>query len=320
MTDLLVDAPSFTIAVLGAGAWGSTLAGLAIERGHTVRLWSPRRDRDRLAEVVSDADLIISAVSMRGVRPIVVQMQQQTLPAHVILLSATKGLDADSSANQLPLLPSQIWQQAFPENPVAVLSGPNLAKEIQHKLPAATVVASSIAESAIAVQQAISSSRFRVYTNPDPLGVELGGTLKNVMAIAVGTCDGLQLGMNAKSALITRGLAEMLRLGCRWGGKPETFYGLSGIGDLMATCNSPLSRNYQVGYGLSQGKSLQTILTELEGTSEGVNTTPILVKLANEQGISAPITQQVARLLNGETTPQAAVAALMERESKPELG
>ncbi|HEY9890588.1 MAG TPA: NAD(P)H-dependent glycerol-3-phosphate dehydrogenase, partial [Candidatus Sericytochromatia bacterium] len=185
-------------------------------------------------------------------------------------------------------------------------------------LPAASVVACREARAAQIVQEAFSSQNFRVYTNPDPLGVELGGTLKNVMAIAAGTCDGLQLGTNAKAALLTRGLAEIIRIGTDWGAKAQTFYGLSGLGDLLATCNSNLSRNYQVGYQLSQGKALAEILADLEGTAEGVNTTTVLVERANRQGVSVPITYQVYRLLNGEITPQAAVEALMLRDTKPE--
>jgi glycerol-3-phosphate dehydrogenase (NAD(P)+) len=214
--------------------------------------------------------------------------------------------------------PSQIWQAEFPANPVVVLSGPNLSKEIKQGLPAASVVASTNKKAAEVVQKAFSSPNFRVYTNPDPLGVELGGTLKNVMAIASGACDGLQLGTNAKAALLTRGLTEIIRVGADWGAQPETFYGLSGMGDLLATCNSRLSRNYQVGYQLAQGKTLRDILAQLEGTAEGVNTTAVLVERAQRRGISVPITHQVYRLLQGEITPQAAVEALMLRDIKPE--
>lgn len=257
---------------------------------------------------------------MKGVRSVIDQLcALVTLSPEVILISATKGLDANSgSATQLPLLPSQLWQAAFPDHPVVVLSGPNLSKEIQQGLPAASVVASSSAEAAIAAQTLFSSPRFRVYTNDDPLGVELGGALKNVMAIAVGACDGLNLGTNAKAGLITRGLAEMIRIGTHWGAKAETFYGLSGLGDLMATCSSPLSRNYQVGYGLAQGNSLTDVLAHLEGTAEGVNTTQVLLQVAQQQGIEMPIAEQVYALLQGSVTPQAAVAALMSRVSKPE--
>lgn len=307
------------ITVIGSGAWGSTLAALATANGHTVRLWS-RRSVYSLPTLLQGADVVMSAVSMAGVRSIVEQVQATAIAPQAIIVSATKGLDPISgSSDSLPLLPSQLWQAAFPAHPIVVLSGPNLAKEIQQGLPAATVVASQNLAAAETVQWALSSGSFRVYTNPDGLGVELGGTLKNVIAIAVGACDGLHLGTNAKAGLITRGLAEIIRIGMDWGAKPETFYGLSGLGDLMATCSSSLSRNYQVGWGLAQGKLLSDILNQLEGTAEGVNTTQVLVKLAAQQGISMPISQQVDRLLRGEGTPQEALAALMLRDYKPEI-
>lgn len=309
---------SLKITILGSGAWGTTLANLALQRGHRVLRWS-RQSPHSLRSLVDGADVILSAVSMKGVRPVIEQMQAIPLAPDVILVSATKGVDPESgSATQLPLLPSQLWQAAFPTHPVVVLSGPNLAEEIQQGLPAATVVASSQLRSAEVIQTALSSPSFRVYTNPDILGVELGGILKNVIAIAVGTCDGLQLGTNAKAALVTRGLAEIIRVGVYWGAKPDTFYGLSGLGDLLATCNSALSRNYRVGFGLAQDHSLSEVLTNLQGTAEGVNTAQVLVRLAAQQQISVPISQQVDRLLNGDITPQAAVEALMLRDHKPE--
>ncbi|WP_421657018.1 NAD(P)H-dependent glycerol-3-phosphate dehydrogenase [Leptothermofonsia sp. ETS-13] len=319
MSNLADFNSQLTITVIGTGAWGSTLANLARAKGHRVRVWS-RRSGDCLQTALAKADMVISAVSMKGVRAIAEQVQQAEVPSQTIFVTATKGLDPDSgSEQQLPLLPSQIWQAAFPSHPVVVLSGPNLSKEIQQGLPAATVVASDDMAAAETVQFALSSSSFRIYTNPDTLGVELGGTLKNVIAIAVGTCDGLQLGANAKAALVTRGLAEIIRVGTHWGAKPETFYGLSGLGDLLATCNSSLSRNYQIGYGLAQGKKLDEVLAQIEGTAEGVNTTQVLVKLAAQQGISMPISHQVDCLLRSEITPEAAVEALMLRDYKPEV-
>ncbi|HEY9906001.1 MAG TPA: NAD(P)H-dependent glycerol-3-phosphate dehydrogenase [Thermosynechococcaceae cyanobacterium] len=305
------------VAVLGAGAWGTTLATLARDRGHQVQVWS-RQGKDHLETVLAEADLVISAISMKGVRSVVEQVQSAGLAPHCPIVTATKGLDPNPGDSP-PHLPSQIWQLAFPAHSIVVLSGPNLSQEIQQGLPAATVVASAQAAAATTVQFALSSPSFRVYTNPDALGVELGGTLKNVMAIAVGACDGLGLGTNAKSALTTRGLAEIIRIGSYWGAKPETFFGLSGLGDLMATCNSALSRNYQVGYRLGQGWSLAAVLAALQGTAEGLNTTEVLVKLATQQQISIPITQQVDRLLKAKVTPQAALEALMLREYKPEL-
>ncbi len=318
MNDPMFPQSPLTIAILGAGAWGTTLATLAVQQGHTVRLWS-RQSEQSLEFVLADAQVIVSAVSMKGVRAVAEQVRSLQIAPHVILVSATKGLDPESGSEaKLPALPSQIWQNALPAHPIVVLSGPNLSAEIQKGLPAATVVASANETAAKQIQQAISSTSFRVYTNADVLGVELGGILKNVIAIAVGACDGLQLGTNAKAALVTRGLAEIIRIGTDWGAKPETFYGLSGLGDLLATCNSALSRNYQVGYGLAQGKSLSDVLESLQGTAEGINTTQVLVHLASQQQIALPISQQVDQLLHGEITPQAALEALMVRDRKPE--
>lgn len=300
------------VAILGAGAWGNALATLAIANGHRVRVWS-RQGSQTLAEVIQDADIVLSAVSMKGVRAIVSEIQSLPVSPETIFVTATKGLDPETTCT-----PSYIWQQALSDHAVVVLSGPNLSKEIQQELPAATVVASSVMSAAEFVQLVFSSDRFRVYTNSDPLGVELGGTLKNVMAIAAGVCDGLKLGTNAKAALVTRGLTEMVRIGLHWGAKMETFYGLSGLGDLLATCNSPLSRNYQVGYQLGLGKTLAEILAHLEGTAEGVNTTQVLVQRSEQQNIPMPITEQVYRLLQNEITPRQALLELMLRDKKPE--
>lgn len=299
------------ITIIGAGSWGATLAILPQKNGYEVKLWS-RNYQESLASTLIDTEMIISAVSMSGVNSIAEQIKN-IIPPDTILVTATKGLDTITTNT-----PSQIWQKTLPKNPIVVLSGPNLAKEIQQGLPAATVVASDNIQAAEMVQKIFSSPVFRVYTNHDPLGVELGGTLKNVMAIAAGCCDGLQLGTNAKAALLTRGLTEMIRIGNHWGAKTETFYGLSGLGDLLATCNSSLSRNYQVGYKLAQGEKLEKILTELQGTAEGVNTTQVLMQKASSEKIYVPIAYQVARLLKGEITPQTAVEALMLRENKPE--
>jgi glycerol-3-phosphate dehydrogenase (NAD(P)+) len=301
------------ITVIGAGAWGRTLAQLAAENGHETTLWSRRSDIT-LAAAIAPADVVLSAISMKGVGEVAAQIPG--LNPEVIIVSATKGLDPTTAG--LPLLPSQLWQAAFPTQPIVVLSGPNLATEIQQGLPAATVAASDNLKAATTIQTVFSSQRFRVYTNADRLGVELCGALKNVIAIAVGTCDGLNLGTNAKSALITRGLAEMIRLGQYWGIDPGTFYGLAGMGDLLATCSSALSRNYQVGYALAQGQAIAQILTDLQGTAEGINTTHVLLQLAAQQNIELPIAQQVGQLLQQQTTPAIAMQTLMEREQKAE--
>ncbi|MDZ7953617.1 NAD(P)H-dependent glycerol-3-phosphate dehydrogenase [Nostoc sp. DedQUE09] len=301
-----------SVAILGAGAWGASLANLATANAHQVRVWS-RQGSQSLQVVLKDVQIVLSAISMIGVRDVASQVQSFPLSPETIFVTATKGLDPQTTCT-----PSQIWQTTFPNHPVVVLSGPNLSKEIQMELPAASVVASNIPTAAEVVQLVFSSHRFRVYTNPDPLGVELGGTLKNVIAIAAGVCDGLQLGTNAKAALVTRGLTEMVRIGNNWGAKTETFYGLSGLGDLLATCNSPLSRNYQVGYQLAGGKSLTETLANLQGTAEGVNTCRVLMQRAKQQNIAVPITEQVYRLLQGEITPGQALDELMLRDIKPE--
>ncbi|MDY6784384.1 MAG: NAD(P)H-dependent glycerol-3-phosphate dehydrogenase [Cyanobacteriota bacterium] len=310
---MALDSQQKIVTILGAGVWGSALAKL-VAKGDRDRvcLWS-RRGSVPLSDAIARADVILSAVSMLGVRPTIEALQALNLPKKAIVVSATKGLDP--SARQTP---SRMWQAAFPQHSTVVLSGPNLSKEIQQGLPAATAAASTDLAAAETVQDIFSSESFRVYVNSDPIGTELGGTLKNVMAIAAGVCDGLHLGTNAKAALLTRALPEMVRVGRHLGASAGTFYGLSGIGDLLATCNSPLSRNYQVGYGLARGSNLDAILATLEGTAEGVNTTQVLVQLAQEHNLDVPIAQQVYRLLEGEVTPQKAVHALMERELKSE--
>jgi glycerol-3-phosphate dehydrogenase (NAD(P)+) len=299
------------ITIIGAGAWGGALANLTQINGYEPTIWS-RNCSELLADTIVGKVAIVSAVSMSGVRSVIETLAGSIEPSQIIV-TATKGLDAQTNST-----PAQLWRIAFPENPIVVLSGPNLSREIQQGLPAATVVASQDHLAATKIQGIFSSPKFRVYTNDDPIGVEIAGTVKNVIAIAAGTCDGLKLGNNAKSALLTRGLAEIIRIGQYWGGKTETFYGLSGLGDLLTTCNSPLSRNYQVGYGLAQGKTLDRVLADLQGTAEGVNTTKVLVEIANQHQIYMPITILVDRMLKGEITAQAAIIELMSRDRKSE--
>jgi glycerol-3-phosphate dehydrogenase (NAD(P)+) len=300
------------VTIIGAGAWGSALAGLVQTNQHNVQIWS-RQSPIPLAEVVRDSDAIISAVSMRGVRTIAEQLQKINLQPHAVLVSATKGLEPITGQT-----PSQIWRSLIPDHPLVVLSGPNLSKEIVDGKPAATVVASTDDLAAQFIQTIFASRNFRVYTNSDPIGVELGGTLKNVIAIAVGACDGLNLGTNAKSALIARSLIEIIRVGVYFGAQPETFWGLSGLGDLLATCNSNLSRNYQIGYAIAQGQSLEAAIANVQGTAEGVNTANVLIEISDREKISVPVSRYVYRLLKDEITLQQAVEGLMERDLKPE--
>jgi glycerol-3-phosphate dehydrogenase (NAD(P)+) len=295
------------VCILGKGTWGLALANL-LRQGKRVQMWS--RDAS-LADAIAGSTFIFSALPMQALRPVALQIQALGLPPDVIIVSTTKGLELDTF-----LSPREIWQLYLPQNPLAVLSGPNLASEILRGLPCATVVASTQPKVVQQIQMLISSTSFRVYGSTDVRGVELGGALKNVIAISAGVSDGLALGMNARAALITRGLAEILRIGQLLGAQGRTFYGLSGLGDLQTTCTSMLSRNYQVGWHLAQGKPLTTILQEIVGTPEGVNTARVLVQLAQQRHLELPIAQQVTLLLDGKTTPQAALLALMGREPK----
>lgn len=300
------------VTVIGSGDWGSAIATLLKTNHHHVQIWSRQSDLS-LTEMVAHSDAIISAVSIKGVRTIAEKLQQAKLQPHAILVSATKGLEPNTRQT-----PSQIWRSLLPEYPLVVLSGPNLSKEIMAGKPAATVVASVDDQAAQTIQAIFASRNFRVYTNADPVGVELGGTLKNVIAIAVGACDGLDLGANAKSALITRSLIEIIRVGVYFGAQPETFWGLSGLGDLLATCNSNLSRNYQVGYAIAQGMSLEEAISSVSGTAEGVNTASVLMEISDREKIYVPVSRYVYRLLKDEINLPQAVEGLMERDLKQE--
>lgn len=305
------DLQSQAVTVIGLGAWGTTLAQLAQQQGHTVTGWS-RSASLPLAAAIAPATTIICALPIKAVRAVAEQLATLTLAPGMVLVSATKGLEPTTAQTA-----TQIWQQLLPQVPTVVLSGPNLSVEIAQGLPAATVIAGD-PEITQRVQVTLGTPAFRIYTNSDRIGVELGGVLKNVMAIACGVNDGLALGINARAALITRGLVEMIRVGSHWGGQEATFYGLSGLGDLLATCTSPLSRNYQVGWGLAQGNSLPQVLNEVVGTAEGVNTARVLSAYAAQQNLDVPITQAVAALLEGDKTPAQALAELLERPFKSE--
>lgn len=307
-----MEKPSI-VTILGTGVWGSALGKLIAQNNYQVSYWS-RSSNKTLAQTIENSTVIVSAVSIKGVQPTINRLQKLGIASETIIVTATKGLDPNTTQT-----PSQMWQKGFPDNPIVVLSGPNLSKEIEQQLPAATTVASKHLSAAQTVQTIFASDTFRVYLNQDPLGTELGGTLKNVMAIAAGVCDGMHLGTNAKAALLTRALPEMIRVGICFGAKAETFFGLSGLGDLIATCDSPLSRNYQVGYGLAQGHNLEQILATLKGTAEGINTTQVLITIAEEKKIAVPIASQVNLLLQGNITPQQAVKALMSRDLKTEF-
>jgi glycerol-3-phosphate dehydrogenase (NAD(P)+) len=228
-------------------------------------------------------------------------------------LSCSKGIDLE-----LQCTPSQLWRRELPELPVVVLSGPNLATELAEGLPAASVLASDNQRLAAELQQALSSERLRLYTNNDPVGTEVAGALKNVMAIAAGVCDGLALGANAKASLLCRGLVEMGLVIQGLGGDAPSLYGLAGLGDLLATANSNLSRNYRFGLALAEGLDRDAALARVGATVEGAQTALAVLALGERHGWHLPICEQVAALMAGELEPAAAVRLLMGRGLKPE--
>ncbi|MDS3859740.1 NAD(P)H-dependent glycerol-3-phosphate dehydrogenase [Thermosynechococcaceae cyanobacterium BACA0444] len=299
------------ILLLGLGAWGKTILSVLNRQGFSVRIWQ-RHQGPLTPGQLEPIQIIISTLPIQGVRGIAQQVQALNLPPGRVLISATKGLEPQTAATA-----TQIWTELLPQAQIVVLSGPNLAAEINQGLPAAAVIGGDL-EIAAQAQSLFAMPTFRVYTNPDRRGVELGGVLKNVMAIACGVNDGLGLGVNARSALITRGLLEMVRVGTHWGGDIQTFYGLSGLGDLLATCTSPLSRNYQVGWHLAQGTALKDALERVIGTAEGVNTALVLSDYAQAHDLDVPITQAVTTVLRDEVTPQQALTQLLERPFKVE--
>ena len=268
------------IAVVGAGAWGTVFAGLLREREHDVRVLG----RDRRDEDFEGVELVVMAVPSRSFAEVV-----ESLPDGTPILSLTKGLDPETG---------QRLSTRVEGRPFAVLSGPNFAEEIGKGLPAAAVVASEDEKLAFDLQHAINSSSFRVYVNNDPAGVELAAAAKNVIALAAGAIDGLALGDNAKAAVITLGLADMRRLGVATGAKAETFAGLAGTGDLLATCWSKLSRNRRAGALMARGATPQDAIRKLH-TVEGLTTAPVLYDMSQRLGIELPITHGIADALSG---------------------
>lgn len=300
------------ITVLGRGAWGGTLMELWQRSGHQVRSWS-RRDGGDPAAALADAQLVVAAVAMAGVEPLAARLAP-LWPAGVPLLSCSKGIDPQTLTTA-----SQIWQGQLPGLPLAVLSGPNLADELRRGLPAASVLASGDAVLAGHLQQQLSGGCLRLYTNADPIGTEVAGALKNVMAVAAGLCDGLQLGANARASLLTRGLAEMGVVLQGLGGCSTTLYGLAGLGDLLATATSPLSRNYRCGLLLAEGRSEAEAAAAIGATVEAPRTARAALSLAAQRGWSLPICDQVVAVMEQRLTPAEAARALMERELRAEV-
>jgi glycerol-3-phosphate dehydrogenase (NAD(P)+) len=326
------------VAVIGAGSWGTALGLLLAAGGHETRLWdrtppfaailaSDRENRRYLpgfpfpknilptavaAVAVGGADCVVIAVPSHGVRSVLAEVAKRLKPGADIVLAA-KGMDSSG------LFPSEIATEILGDSfPITALSGPNLAVEVARGVPTAAVAASTDADATERIVDLFSRPAFRVYTGSDRMGVEIGGAVKNVLAIAAGVSDGLGYGDNTKAALLTRGLAEMARLGVASGANVETFYGLAGVGDLMATAASRLSRNWRVGEGIAKGEPLQTILARLGQVAEGVPTAKALVAVAEARGVEMPVCSVVASLLFTGESPIAAVAALLNRSRKGE--
>ena len=293
------------------GAWGSTLAELWRAKGHQLTTWSRRLGGDP-ANALAGADLVVSAVAMAAVPHLAAQLAPRW-PHTVPLLSCSKGLDLEELCGATAL-----WSRALPAVPMAALSGPNLATELARGLPAASVIASHDKELAQRLQIELRTPHLRLYTNQDPLGTEIAAALKNVMAIAAGVSDGLGLGANAKASLLCRGLAETGLVLKALGGQPSTLYGLAGLGDLLATANSSLSRNYRFGLLLAEGVPAADAERQIQATVEGPRTARAALRLADREGWSLPICRQVVELLEGRLSAPEAVQALMEREPRPE--
>lgn len=328
-----------TIAILGSGAMATACSVLLSENsGQRVRMWvrNPEHARDMAAhrenrrllpgiqippdvlisadadEAVADAEFLVAAIPTKYLRA-TLEGISSSLGDNRPVVSVIKGLETETF-----LRPSEIITDVLGSRAVAALCGPSHAEEISRRLPASVVAASGDIALAKRVQEIFSTERFRVYTNPDIIGVELAGALKNIMAIAAGICDGLGFGDNAKSALLTRGLVEMTRFGVALGAEALTFAGLAGMGDLITTCFSPYSRNRMVGERLGRGESLSEILDSMEAVAEGVTTTESVHGLAERQAIEMPITAEVFAVLFEDKPPAEATASLMLRPPRGE--
>jgi glycerol-3-phosphate dehydrogenase (NAD(P)+) len=326
------------IAILGAGSWGTALAAHLGQSGHDVRLWgrdagligemAARRANAvylpdvilppqvtptaSVSEALDAADLVVAAVPSHGMRQ-VLRAAAASVQPHAIVVSATKGLETQTLYRM-----SEVIAEELPGRHVAVLSGPSFALEVARRLPTAVSVASLNTAVAEHVQHEFRARYFRVYASSDVIGVEIGGALKNVIAIAAGVVEGLGLGSNALAALITRSLVEITRIACAVGAQRETLAGLSGLGDLILTCTGSLSRNRHVGVELARGRALDEILASMKMVAEGVNTTRAALALGARHGVELPIATQMQEVLDGRTRPREAVEALMLRRQKAE--
>ncbi len=329
------------IAVLGAGSWGTSLAGLLADKGYEVSLWARnpelceqiRTHHENLTYLpgftlstnltatsdlelaCKDREVVLLVPPSQALRHIL-EGARAHISKNALVISASKGIE---NGTLLPM--SEVLQQALPHmdpRQFCYLSGPSFAREVSAGMPTAVVAASTSNQVAQQVQDLFSTEAFRVYTSDDVMGVELGGALKNVIALAAGVCEGLGFGSNSQAALITRGLAEITRLGCAMGAQATTFAGLAGMGDLVLTCTGSLSRNRSVGIELGRGRSLESILGEMQMVAEGVKTSLSAYQLAQKQAVDVPIINQIYRILYEKKDPRQAVIDLMQRELKAE--
>jgi len=332
------------IAIIGAGAWGTALALVLGRKGsHQVRLWANEREvcesiRGRrvnqhflpgfeLPEAIlatndtsyalDRAEIVVSVMPSQHCRPLFRQMAS-SLNRDMLIVSCTKGLEEGTLLRMTEVIQDVLRTRKFTPR-IAALSGPSFAKEVARGDPTAVTVASDDSDLNRAIQAALNDSRFRVYTNDDVIGVELGGALKNIIAIAAGVCDGLGLGHNSVAALITRGLAEVARLVVACGGRLDTMAGLAGLGDLVLTCTGDLSRNRTVGVELGKGRKLPDIISGMHGSvAEGVLTTRVAIALARKKNVEMPITEQMFAILENGKSPQQAIEDLMTRAARSE--
>lgn len=329
------------VAVIGAGSWGTTVAALTARKYPTV-LWARRpelatlinstaenpdylpgsrlpyglRATADLAAAAAEAEVLVMAIPSHGFREVFRRLVGE-IPSEIPILSLTKGIEQVSLRRMTEIIEEEAPDRDPGRN--GVLSGPNLAREVMAGMPAAAVIAIQDPQAAVELQQVFMDPTFRVYTNPDVLGCELAGALKNVMAIAAGMAKGLGFGHNTLAALITRALTELTRLGVNLGGRSETFAGLAGMGDLIATCQSDDSRNNRVGMELASGKPLDEIIADMKMVAEGVKTVKPVLELAGRSNVDMPIAAEVARVLYDGAHPRDAVLTLMTREAKAEL-
>jgi glycerol-3-phosphate dehydrogenase (NAD(P)+) len=335
------------IAVIGGGAWGTGIAIVLGRKGaHCVRLWAHEADvcesitqqrinekflpgrripdsvtaGNDLAATLQDAQIVVSVMPSQHCRALFERMRPLMQP-HALIVSATKGLEEGSLLRMTEVIADVLKRDDGTAPIVGALSGPSFAQEVARGDPTAIAIASQDSVLARTVQQEFSDPSFRVYTNSDVIGVELGGALKNIVAIAAGICDGLGFGHNSVAALITRGLAEMTRLVVACGGRAETMSGLAGLGDLVLTCTGGLSRNRSVGVELGRGQKLPEIIAAMHGmVAEGVFTTSAAVGLAHTRGVEMPITEQMHAILHQRKSPREAIQELMTRSGKSEAG